>query len=274
VKIIRVFPRRTKATPDDKLAIVGRTPELFDEADEVHISVAWTWDLPLAERLSSAWKHVAPVKIGGPATGMAGGEFVPGMYLRHGYTITSRGCPNRCWFCSVWRRDGGIREMPIKAGWNVLDDNLLACSSDHIKAVFAMLKDQPQAAEFTGGLEAKRMQPWIAEALYALRPKQMFFAYDTPDDLEPLVEAGKLLISAGFTTASHALRCYVLCGYQGDTFDAAEKRMEQTIAAGFFPMAMLFRDKGGVKPPEWSAWQRTWARPHIVALKIKEYQTC
>lgn len=41
-RIIRVFPRRTNATPDDELVRVRETPSLFDEADEVHISVAFT----------------------------------------------------------------------------------------------------------------------------------------------------------------------------------------------------------------------------------------
>ena len=50
-RIIRVFPRRTRATPTDALAVVNRSPELFDEADEVHISVAFTWDIPVAEQL-------------------------------------------------------------------------------------------------------------------------------------------------------------------------------------------------------------------------------
>lgn len=45
-RIIRVFPRRTTATPDDELVRVQETPSLFDEADEVHISVAFTWDIP------------------------------------------------------------------------------------------------------------------------------------------------------------------------------------------------------------------------------------
>ena len=139
MKIIRVFPRRTKATPDDDLVRINQPPGFFDQADEIHISVAWTWDLPKAERLAKQWEQVAPVKIGGPATGMPGDDFTPGMYLKKGYVITSRGCPNRCWFCSVWKREGNIRELPITEGWNVLDDNLLACSDDHIKAVFKML---------------------------------------------------------------------------------------------------------------------------------------
>jgi len=121
-RIIRVFPRRTRATPVDDLAYVGE-PDLFVEADRVEISMAFTWDLAEVERLATVWRRVAPVEIGGPATGQAGGDFTPGRYLRPGYVITSRGCPNRCWFCSVWRREGPVRELAIADGWNVLDDN-------------------------------------------------------------------------------------------------------------------------------------------------------
>ena len=264
MQIIRVFPRRTNATPDDHLALVGRGPDMFDQADAVHVSVTWTWDLPFAEKLCEAWKHVAPVTIGGPATGQAGQDFTPGMYVKRGYVITSRGCPNRCWFCSVWRRDGDIRELPILEGWNVLDDNLLACSEGHIREVFSMLKKQKERIQFTGGLEAARLTPWVAEALRALKPKQMFFAYDTPDDYEPLRKAGQLLLNTGFTTTSHALRCYVLCGYQNDTFEAAEKRMRETMDAGFVPMAMLWRNADGNRTTEWMRWQRQWARPAMI----------
>lgn len=38
MRLIRVFPRRTKATPDDDLAYTG-PPDFFAEADEVHVSV-------------------------------------------------------------------------------------------------------------------------------------------------------------------------------------------------------------------------------------------
>ena len=268
-RIIRVFPRRTRATPTDELAIVGRGPELFDQADEVHVSVAFTWDLPFAEKLVEAWRPVAPVRIGGPATGERGGDFEPGRYVRQGYTVTSRGCPNRCWFCSVWKREGNeVRELPIRDGWNVLDDNLLACSEAHIRAVFAMLGRQPEAPQFTGGLEAKLLKPWHAEALLAMcpKPKQLFFAYDTDDDLEPLREAGRILQAAGHHAhpKSHALRCYVLCGWPKDTTEAAERRMIEAMGAGFTPMAMAWRDEDGKRSQQWAGFQRQWARPGII----------
>lgn len=268
MRIIRVFPRRTKATPSDRLAYLG-CPDMFAEADKVHISVSFTWDLREAERLEKQWRHVAPVEIGGPATGAAGGDFEPGMYIKPGYVITSRGCPNRCWFCSVWKREGAVRELPIRDGWNLLDDNLLACSDSHIREVFSMLGRQKRKPEFTGGLEAARLKFWHVEELRQLKPKQIFFAYDTPDDKEPLFEAGKMLIDAGFTKASHALRAYVLIGYPGDTFEEAEERLRETMAAGFLPMAMLYRFLDGLLDLEWRKFQRQWARPAITAGILK-----
>ena len=102
MKIARVFPRRTTATPDDTLAFTTPPPKELPDIDEVHISVTFTYDMDKAEQLAEAWLKVGvPVKRGGVAMGEPGGEFVPSMYLKHGYVITSRGCDNTCWFCSV-----------------------------------------------------------------------------------------------------------------------------------------------------------------------------
>jgi len=274
VNIARVFPRITNATPSDEYTFYDAPGMFLPPIDEVHISVAFTYDLRRAEILARQWEEIAPVKIGGPALNEPGGEFEAGMYLKPGYVITSRGCPNKCWFCSVWRREGSeIRELEVKEGNNVLDDNLLACSDEHIKKVFIMLKQQKHGrVMFTGGMEAALLKDWHVEQLRRLHPREIFFAYDTPDDYEPLVEAGKKLLVAGFTTAGHSLRAYVLIGYPKDTFEKAEERLMQTIKAGFLPMAMLYRDKEGQRIKEWARFQRFWARPATVNLKTKTEQ--
>ena len=271
MKTARVFPRRTNATPTDDMAFIG-SPDLFSRyinADRVHISVAFTWDLPIAEKLLIEWSQIAPAEIGGPATGERGENFTPGMYLKKGYVITSRGCDNRCWFCSVWKREGNIRELPVTEGWNVLDDNLLACSEGHIKVVFAMLALQRKRPYFTGGLEAAKLKPWHVAELVKLNPAEMFFAYDTPSDREPLYEAGKMLKKAGFKYC-HPLRAYVLIGYAGDTFGKAESRLIDCIKAGFTPMAMLYRDKTGLRDPAWIKFAWPWMRPAAIYQKYKE----
>ncbi len=268
-RLIRIFPRRTKATPTDELAIVNRPPGFFDEADEVHVSVAFTWDIPRAEKLAKMWEPVAPVKVGGPAYADRGGEFVPGRYVKPGYVITHRGCPNSCWFCDAWKREGHeVRELPITEGWNVLDNNLTACSQNHQIAVFEVLLKQKHRPMFTGGLEAARFSLEHTRWMEKIKPKTVYFAYDTPDDYEPLINVSKMLHSTGLLPdPSHSWCCYVLIGYEKDTFEKAEKRLRDTIRLGFFPQAMLFNRRPDL---EWRRFQRIWANKVIVGAHLKE----
>ena len=273
MKIIRVFPRKTNATPDDENVRFAE-PGASDDADEVHVSVTWTWDRERGEKLAEAWRAVSKrVFVGGPAYDDPGGEFIPGMYVKHGYVMTSRGCPNRCWFCSVPKREGEIRELQIKDGYNILDSNLLACSEKHINAVFDMLARQPERPKFTGGLEAKRMTPKIAARLAELKPSSAYFAYDTPDDYEPLVAAAKMLNMAGISGRGRNFFVYVLIGYKNDTIEKAKKRLLSVLRLGLLPMAMLFnRAEGRADATEWKRFQREWANKIIVGSKMTEYK--
>ena len=68
MNIIRVFPRKTSMTPDDDYAFVGDPPLWRPKADEVHVSVCFTWDIEEGHRLQEAWsQHYPAVKLGGPA---------------------------------------------------------------------------------------------------------------------------------------------------------------------------------------------------------------
>lgn len=267
MKIIRIFPTKTRATPDDNLVGFGPPGLFLREADEVHISVVFTWDIPKAEKLYYQWCRYYRTKIGGPAFNNPSGDFISGMYLKKGYVITSRGCPNNCWFCSVPIKEGKLRELKITEGFNLLDDNFLACSESHIKAVFEMFKRQKEKIIFSGGLEAKRFKSWHVDLLMSIRIDQIFFAYDTKDDLEPLIHASKKLIEAGFNR--HKMRCYCLIGYPKDTFDKAEKRLKKTLKLGFYPFAMLYRDDSGKRSNDWMKFQKVWARPAAIYMNNK-----
>lgn len=263
--IARVFPRITKATPRDELAFYG-PPDLFTPSvDEVHISTTFTWDKPKAEWLAEQWQHIAPVKVDGPAYRNLNLDFTPGQYLGDGYVITSRGCPQRCWFCDVWKKHPEVHELPIHEGWMLQDDNILACSESHFRAVFDMLKRQPHQPHFYGGLEPSFLKDWHVDLFAWLKPKQMFFAYDTPDDLEPLIEASKMLREAGFSR--NQMRCYVLIGWPKDTMELAEIRLQKTLELGFFPFAMLWKNDKGMSNAEWRKFQRQWARPASISAK-------
>lgn len=275
-RIARVFPRKTSMTPCDDLVFFGPpTLEAFaSDIDEVHISVTFTWDLEKAEQLYYDWQIIGvPVEVGGPAFDDRMGDFTPGLYLRDGMTVTSRGCTKDCWFCSVPRcAHGIIRELPVQDGWDILDDNILGTSEPHFRAVIEMLRRQKERAVFSGGLEPALLQPWQAELLKSINPRTMYTAYDTKDDYEPLRQMAKILWGAGFKPSAHQVKCYCLCGYDGDSCDAAEKRMDQIMDAGFLPFAMLYRDDSGSVDAEWRRFQREWANAVIVGKKFAEYR--
>lgn len=276
-RIARVFPRKTSMTPCDDLVFFS--PPTLDafaaDIDEVHISVTFTWDLEKAEQLYYDWQMIGvPVEVGGPAFGdRMADSFTPGMYLRDGMVITSRGCTKDCWFCSVPRcAHGIIRELPVRDGWNIMDDNILGTSEAHFREVIDMLRRQKERAVFSGGLEPSLLKPWQAELLKSINPRTMYTAYDTKDDYEPLRQMAKIMWDAGFKPSAHQVKCYCLCGYGGDSFDAAEKRMEQIMDVGFLPFAMLYRDDSGLVDVEWKRFQREWANAVIVGKKFSEYR--
>jgi hypothetical protein len=181
INVIRVFPRRTKWTPTDELAVLGEPPLLWESPNlPVRVSVTFTWDIPEAQRLARSWtRYFDDVKVGGPAFNDPGDEFTPGMFVKQGMVVTSRGCPKSCPFCLVPKREGRIRELQIKDGWNVSDNNLLACSRHHIEAVFEMLQRQPEPAHFTGGLDKTLLEPWHIDLLKSIRLKRAWFACDS-----------------------------------------------------------------------------------------------
>lgn len=261
MKLVRVFPRRTRATPIDDAAFVGEPPMFLDGVSEVHVSCAFTWDKAKAQRLAKTWQFRFPhatVRVGGPAFGDAGGEFTPGMYLRPGYVITSRGCPNKCRRCKVPGREGAIRLLRIHDGWDVLDNNLLGVldlpdGQKHLAAVLAMLRSQPHRPRFTGGLEASRFTRDIAVEILATRPQVMFFAYDRQAQREAVEQAFALLYElTGWTkgTFRHRVGCYVLCGYEGDELWAAEQRIKWVIGQGARAYPMYWRDDDYTRRPK------------------------
>lgn len=266
MKVARVFPRTTSATPTDELAFIG-PPGLFvpDDIDEVHVSCTFTWDIPIAKRLVSAWEHIAPVKLGGPAIGTKSEEFTPGMYLKKGITITSRGCDNNCWFCVVPKRDGPLKEYEVKQGNLIFDDNFLSCSDAHIKEVFNMLYKQRNVA-FPGGIEARKLKQWHVEEFARVKTQQLFCAYDTPQDLPPLIEAAKMFKQAEKWYRWRKCCCYVLIGDPSDTIEKAEQRLITVLKLGYCPFATFYRneDDSNLKTKQWAELQRKWTRPAII----------
>ena len=269
--IIRVFPRRTSYTPIDDMAFVGRAPLTRPEADEVHVSCTFTWDKPVAEDLAADWgKYYDTVKVGGPAYDAHGEFFAAGVYVKTGAVMTSRGCPNKCWYCFVPGREGALRLLPIVDGYDILDNNLLACPKYHIDKVLDMLERQGRGCRFGGGLEARLLTEDFVWRLSKIGVSQAFFAYDRPGDVDACKRAFRMMREAGFSR--NKVCCYVLVGYKDDTQDKARKRLEWVCSQGATPFAMYYRtaDVKSTIPGTWKQFVRVWSRPAAIWSQYRD----
>jgi hypothetical protein len=258
---IRVFPTRTHWTPDDALSFIG-DPPLFRPGTPdtpVLVSATFDWHRNEAERLGRAWSYFYKnVQVGGPAFGDEGGEFTPGMFLKAGCTITSRGCVKHCYWCV--ERNRPLREIQIKPGWIVQDSNLLACSERHIRSVFEMLRTQKRNIFFNGGLDKDFLKPWHRELFDSIPIGELWFACDEPSDLRQLEKAARILEGIPIDKR----RCYVMIGHEGETLEEAAERNEGVLNLGFMPFCQLYQPGGGemkVYPREWRELRRKWSRP-------------
>ncbi|MDP2779751.1 hypothetical protein [Devosia sp.] len=281
-EIIRVFPKRTSHTPTDAFAFPRGKDHWSDppmgmlrpppaDVAEVHISCTFTWQIEEAKRLARVWALYYPVvRVGGPAFNSPAEDFVPGRYLRHGHTFTTRGCNSDCPWCLVPEREGGLRLIEDFCGGNKINDNnLLQAPASHRRAVFAMLRQQKRAAVFAGGLSASLITDEIAEELRSLRIEQLFLAADTESALRPLERALKLLAPLG----RQKLRCYALLGFSGESFAKAEARLLRIWELGAMPFGILYQPKMLKRieyGSDWRELQKTWTRPAAMKAHMKE----
>ncbi len=257
--MIRVFPRRTKWTPDDELAFIGDPPLFRPSNQPVSISITFTWDIPEGERLWREWsQYYAPVWVGGPALNSIAEEFNPGEFIKKGVTITSRGCPWKCPWCFVPGREGNIRELEIKEGSIIQDNNLLACSKKHQEKVFEMLLRQKQPIEFSGGLDGHFLSTWHIDWFKRLRIKQFWFACDHSESFKRLNKISDLMSDF----PEQKKRCYVMIGFNGESLTDAEARLEKVYSMGFLPFSQLYQGAEWIEySKEWKKLNRKWSRP-------------
>jgi len=266
MKVIRVFPQRTSYTPDDEDVYIGEPPGLFmPECDEIHISCVFTWDMDYCEWLKGQWEFYTekPVRLGGPAYNSPCDTFKPGVYLRQGITITSRGCNNKCPWCMVPKREGCLKELPVTEGNIVQDNNFLQCSVEHKNRVFEMLKKQTRVS-FKGGLQANLVDEHFIGNAKELSIKELWLSCDTDNAFPAFSRACEKLKSVGYTR--NHIRCYVLIG-RDENMNQAEDRLMCVYETGAMPFAQLYQPEG--KKIEyssiWNKFHRAWCRPAAIS---------
>lgn len=178
--------------------------------------------------------------------------------MKRGVTITSRGCSKACPWCYVPKREGIIRELDIKPGHILQDNNLLACSRQHIEKVFVMLREQKKGISFNGGMDTMYMRKWHRDLFDSIKIKELWFACDSEQGIKPLEKTAEILDGISINKR----RCYALIGFGNETLSQAEERLEKIYTLGFLPFAQLYKsDQQKVFSKEWKALARKWSRP-------------
>lgn len=176
------------------------------------------------------------------------------------YGFLTRGCPNRCPWCVVPRKEGKIRPhaelsefLSDRKEAILLDNNVLA--SDFGLSQIEEIIRRGIRVDFNQGLDARIIagNPDIARLLS--RVKWMSFirmAYDHAANEEPVMKAIENLKTAG--VKPYRMFFYVLV----KDVDDALRRIEQLKSAGVQPFAQPYRDFDNYTKP--SVEQRRLAR--------------
>lgn len=179
--------------------------------------------------------------------------------FRAAYGFLTRGCPNRCPWCVVPRKEGGIRPhadigefISDRKQAILLDNNVLA--SDFGLSQIEEIVRRGIRVDFNQGLDARIIAecPDIARLLAQVKwIRYIRMAYDHAANEEPVMRAIENLKAAGVKT--YKMWFYVLVKDVPD----AMRRVEQLRSAGCAPFAQPYRDfEHNIKPTK---FQRDFA---------------
>lgn len=158
------------------------------------------------------------------------------------YGFLTRGCPNKCSWCVVPKKEGDIKpNADITEFWGgqkevvLLDNNVLA--SDYGIKQIEKINKLKIKIDFNQGLDARRIDKQIAKLLSKVKwTRQLRLACDTKSQIPHIKKALKHLNSYGLK--NYKVFVYVLVK---DIPDALE-RVEFLRSVGCDPFAQPYRD--------------------------------
>lgn len=187
----------------------------------------------------------------------------PAVDSRTSYGFLTRGCPNRCRWCVVPQKEGGIRpymdvdditlhgERPYAV---LMDNNVLAC--DYGLSQLEKIAERGYHVDFNQGLDARLVTPDVARLLARVRwIKRIRFGCDTPAQIVECERAISLVRQAGYK-GEFFLYCILI------DFDESYHRLSYWRKYKYvLPHAQPYRDLNNPhqRIPQWQKDMAHWA---------------
>ena len=187
----------------------------------------------------------------------------PTVDSRTSYGFLTRGCPNRCRWCVVPQKEGGIRpymdvdditlhgERPYAV---LMDNNVLAC--DYGLSQLEKIAERRYHVDFNQGLDARLVTPDVARLLARVRwIKRIRFGCDTPAQIVECERAIQLVRQAGYK-GEFFLYCILI------DFDESYHRLSYWRKYKYvLPHAQPYRDLNNPhqRIPQWQKDMAHWA---------------
>lgn len=255
------------------------------EGETAFISVAFTWRLPEAKKLTEYYRAIGctKVRIGGPGTftqrkyladlGVEVGGSIPDAIARHNPDATraSYGCPVGCWFCIVPKMDGKtftlLPDFPVRPV--LCDDNLSALPADYQRHIV----DRYFAAgipllDANSGFEPATFDDEVFARWRTILRGPWRFGFDENTEGSSVERVMRMLRAKG--VRPRKMQVYTMIGHE--PFDVCMDRVQRVIAWGGEPYAQPFIKLNALrKEPriqhDWTAqklrWFARWVNRHI-----------
>lgn len=192
------------------------------------------------------------------------------------YGFLTRGCPNRCKWCIVPRKEGDI--IPYMDIEEVADGrkNVILMDNNILAAPFGLkqlekIVSMKVRVDFNQGLDARLVTDEIARLLAQVKwYKDIRFGCDTPQQIREVERATELMDKYGYK-GSYFLYCILM------EFEESYRRVNYWKKRGrrFMPYCQPFRDVDNPKQiiPQWQHDMAQWAdkREYYMSCEFKDF---
>lgn len=172
-------------------------------------------------------------------------DLYPELTKGKAFGYLTRGCPNKCCFCCVWKKEGLVthKVADLSEWWNgqkeiiLLDPNILACRQ-HLE-LLEQLAQSGASVDFTQGLDARFINEKNLEILKRIKIKTMHFAFDFMRNERRIVKGLKLAKEVLKINDRKAI-CYMLTNFDTSIKDDCY-RVKLIQSAGYAPDVRIYR---------------------------------